>query len=357
MIRTYIIAEAGVNHNGNEELALQLIDAAAASGADAVKFQTFKASTLATASAEKATYQKLNTDAQESQQAMLAKLELSLETHQRLASHCRATGITFLSTAFDGESLAMLQQFDMPLLKIPSGELSNGPLLWQFARSGKPLVVSTGMSSLGEIEQALAVIAHGLTHAISPTNSEEIRVHFATPSAQKKLRERVTLLHCTSSYPTPPEAVNLKAMETLGHAFGLPVGYSDHSQGIYIPVAAVARGAVLIEKHFTLDRTLPGPDHRASLEPAELEQMVTAIRQTERALGSGLKLPHSDEWSTRSVARQVLVAAIDINPGERLTPERITTRRAGTGISPMRYWDLLNKPTSHGYRAMEPLDE
>ena len=263
----YIIAEAGVNHNGQRDLAFALVDAAAEAGADAVKFQTFDAARLASKSAPKAAYQKQSTDAAESQLAMLKKLELPREWHADLQAHATQKGIEFLSTAFDSDSLAFLVDLGMPLFKIPSGELTNGPLLWQFARTGKPLVLSTGMATLSEVEQGLAIVAHALSAEAEPSSIDDVWRSWSRADWRARLNGHVTLLHCTSQYPTPFAEVNLRGMDTLAQAFGLSVGYSDHTEGILIPVAAVARGAKIIEKHFTLDRSLPGPDHKASLNP------------------------------------------------------------------------------------------
>ncbi|QTN24268.1 N-acetylneuraminate synthase [Rhizobacter sp. AJA081-3] len=354
--RIYVIAEAGVNHNGSLEMALQLVDAAAEAGADAVKFQTFDAKKLASADAPKAAYQKETTDRAESQVAMLRKLELPREWHAELQARARQRGIEFLSTAFDADSLAFLDALGVPLFKVPSGELTNGPLLWRFARTGKPLVVSTGMATLAEVEQALAVIAHALNADAEPTGSDAVWEGWSLAAWRASLQGRVTLLHCTSQYPTPPAEVNLRGMDTLAAAFGLPVGYSDHTEGGLIPTAAVARGAILIEKHFTLDRSLPGPDHRASLEPAELNRMVADIRALALALGDGRKAPQASEWDTRRAARQQVVAARDIEAGTLLTRADLGTARAGRGRPAMDLWDLVGQRAGRGYRAGETLD-
>lgn len=351
----YIIAEAGVNHNGRRDLALALVDAAADAGADAVKFQTFKAEKLASSSAPKAGYQKANTGTTESQVEMLKKLELPLEWHMELLAHAKERGIQFLSTAFDAGSLDFLTTLDLPLYKIPSGELTNGPLLWRFARTGKPLVVSTGMATLAEVEEALAVVAHGLTHAAEPSSLEEVWQGWSKPESRQALEGRIHLLHCTSRYPTPPEEVNLLAMDTLATSFGLPVGYSDHTEGWLIPVAAVARGARIIEKHFTLDRTLPGPDHKASLEPDELKQMIANIRALELAMGSGRKAPQPGEWDTRQAARQQVVAARDIHADAVMTRTDLTTARCGHGIEANQLWRLVGTRAKRRFAAGEAL--
>lgn len=337
----YIIAEAGVNHNGNRDMAMQLVDAAADAGADAVKFQTFKASKLASANVEKATYQKSTTPEAESQLDMLLKLELPEVWHRELQSHAQQRGIAFLSTAFDDTSLQFLETLNLPLYKVPSGELTNAPLLWRFAKTGKPLIISTGMSTLSEVEEGLAVIAHALHATNEPSGMADVWQCWSNPDARAKLQGHVTLLHCTSQYPTPWNEVNLRAMDTLAAAFGLDVGYSDHTKGAVVSIAAVARGAVVIEKHFTLDRTLPGPDHQASLEVDELKQMITDIRALEQALGSGVKAPSGSEWDTRRVARQSIVAASTIPAGKRIEPGDLTTARTGGGFSPNALWDLM----------------
>lgn len=345
----YVIAEAGVNHNGSLELARQLVSAAAAAGADAVKFQTFDAKKLARASAPKADYQKQTTDQAESQLDMLSKLELPREWHAELKAHAKSEGIEFLSTAFDLDSLDFLTGLDMPFFKVPSGELTNGPLLWRFARLRKPLVVSTGMATLSEVEQALAVIAHAFNAKAEPADLDEVWEGWTRPEWRRSLQGRVTVLHCTSQYPTPMAEVNLLAMDTLAYAFGLPIGYSDHTEGILIPVAAVARGAVLVEKHFTLDRAMPGPDHRASLEPAELTQMVREIRALAVALGEGAKSPQPSEWKTRKAARQQVVLDRAVTRGQVLTREDLTTARSGSGLPAASLWQLVGQPANRDY--------
>ncbi|QAA94713.1 N-acetylneuraminate synthase [Pollutimonas thiosulfatoxidans] len=352
----YIIAEAGVNHNGRKDHAFSLIDIAADAGADAVKFQTFSAKKLASRSAPKATYQKAQTDHNESQLSMLEKLELPYEWHVELQSYAHRKGIEFLSTAFDIESLRFLNTLDMPLYKIPSGELTNGPLLWQFARMGKPLILSTGMALLGEVEESLAVVAHALCSINEPSNFEEVWRCWSNEQNRRRLQGHVTLLHCTSQYPTPPEEVNLCAMDTLAHSFGLPVGYSDHTEGTLFPVAAVARGARVIEKHFTIDRGMSGPDHQASLQPDELREMVRDIRQLERSLGDGRKAPQASEWDTRSAARQQVTVTRDINRGEVLSREDLTTARCGGGRPANGLWDSVGMQVSRGYKAGDSID-
>lgn len=352
---TLIIAEAGVNHNGDEKLAFELVDAAYQAGADIVKFQTFKAKNLVTEEAKQADYQVTNTQKQESQLAMLSRLELSYDAHHELVKHCEKLGIEFLSTAFDSESLDFLvNDLGLTRLKLPSGELTNAPLVLEHARTGCDLIVSTGMATLSEIETALGVIAFGFTADDSVTPSvQAFQEAYASDEGQQALKSKVTILHCTTEYPAPMDEINLKAMDTLGRAFDLPAGYSDHSQGITIPIAAVARGAVLIEKHFTLDNNMEGPDHKASLEPQDLTAMVSAIRQVEKALGSRVKTPTVSEVKNKAVARKSLVAARDINEGEAFSPENMTIKRPGDGMSPYRYWDMLERTASKAYRAGE----
>jgi len=354
-----VIAEAGVNHNGSMDLAKQLIDVAAAAGADAVKFQTFRSEAVISRSAKKAEYQTANTGTDESQLEMVRKLELSVAQHRTLIEHARSRGIRFLSTPFDIESLHVLsEEFQLPLLKIPSGEITNLPLLLAAGRSGRSLIVSTGMATLGEIEQALAVLAFGMTTAEHERPTAAARQHaFISAQGQRLLKERVSLLHCTTEYPAPVEEVNLRAMAAMASAFGLPVGYSDHTAGIHVPVAAVAMGATIIEKHFTLDRKLPGPDHVASLEPAELTAMVRSIRDVARALGSGLKLPAPAEIKNIAVARKSLIAAQDIPKGAPFTEGNLTTKRPGSGISAMRYEEFIGRCATRDYAADELIEE
>ena len=313
----YVIAEAGVNHNGSLDLAFRLVDAAANAGADAVKFQTFESAALVSAGAEKAGYQKQTTGADESQLDMIRRLELSEADHVALINRCGEREIDFLSAPFDTASVALLERLGLETLKLPSGAITDLPYLRAVGALGHSLIVSTGMSTLAEVADALTALEAA-----------------GTP------RALVTLLHCTTEYPTPPEDVNLRAMATLAKSFGLPVGYSDHTQGIAVPVAAVALGAVVIEKHLTLDRTLPGPDHAASLEPGEFAQMVASIRVVSEALGDPTKAPTAAELENARVARKSIVAARDIAAGERLSSQNLTTKRPGTGISPMR-WDSV----------------
>jgi len=352
--RTYIIAEAGVNHNGSIDLARKLIDAAMEAGADAVKFQTFRAEALVSDAAPKADYQKQATGSAESQLQMLKKLELDEAAHKALAAHCRARGIQFLSTPFDEESIELLdQRIGVPLIKVPSGEITNGPYLLAAARTGKPLILSTGMSTLDEVRAALEVIAFGYTERKRKPSRTAFRSAYRSPAGRRALKAKVTLLHCTTEYPAPFSDVNLRAMDTMREEFGLPVGFSDHTPGMIIPVAAVARGASVIEKHFTLDRSLPGPDHRASLEPRELRAMVRAIRDVEQATGSGVKEPAPSERKNIAVARRSIVASRAIRKGETFTTENITSKRPGAGASPMQYWDALGRKATKQYRKDE----
>lgn len=353
----YVIAEAGVNHNGRQKIAFELIEAAAAAGADAVKFQTFEAAKLASGKVPKAAYQKQSTDAAESQLTMLKKLELPREWHRELQRYCERQGIQFLSTAFDTGSLEFLIELGMPVFKIPSGELTNGPLLWRFGRTGRPLILSTGMANLGEVEQALAVIRHALDYDREPPDMAAVWRHWSRAGGAAMLAGHVTVLHCTSQYPTSLEEVNLRSMDTLAAAFGLPVGYSDHTEGILIPVAAVARGARVIEKHFTLDRELPGPDHKASLEPDEFAAMVAQIRALETALGNGGKAPQSSEWDTRQAVRQQVVAAREIAAGATVCREDLGTSRCGTGLSPMRLWEMVGRCARRPLAVGEPIGD
>lgn len=355
----FVIAEAGVNHNGSLEMACQLVDAAADAGADAVKFQTFKASALVSQQAPKAAYQLRTTGQAESQFEMIRRLELPAEHHRVLLDHSAKRGIEFLSTPFDSASLDLLVgQFGLRTIKLPSGEITNGPLLLQVARCGCRLILSTGMSSLGEVEAALAVLAFGYSaeRGVQPA-PPAFEAAYLSREGRQALQDRVTLLHCTTEYPAAAADVNLRAMDTLATAFGLRVGYSDHTEGIHISVAAVARGAVLVEKHFTLDRNLPGPDHKASLEPRELLAMVSAIRDVERALGDGIKRPMPPEIQNRDVVRKSLVANQAIAKGEPFAVDNLSCKRPGTGISPMSYWDRLGQPAARDYAADEVIDQ
>lgn len=350
---TLIIAEAGVNHNGDEKLAFQLVDKAYEAGADIVKFQTFKAKNLVTAEALQADYQVTNTGKQESQLAMLSRLELSYEAHHKLVSYCNDLGIEFLSTAFDSESLDFLvNDLKLTRLKIPSGEITNAPLVLQHARTGCDLIVSTGMATLADIEAVLGVIAFGYTTPLDFVPSiDAFQSAYFSEAGKKALKNKVTILHCTTEYPAPFTDINLRAMDALSAAFGLSVGYSDHSEGVVVPVAAVARGAILIEKHFTLDKGMEGPDHKASLDPLELKEMVQAIRAVESALGDGIKGPRSSEIKNKVAARKSLVAARNITAGQIMTESDLAVKRPGNGVSPYRYWEVQGKVATKNYKA------
>ena len=355
---TFVIAEAGVNHNGSLEIALRLVDAAADAGADAVKFQTFQAARLVSRKAPKAAYQARTTDPSESQLDMIRKLELDESGHATLLARAKARGIEFLSTPFDLPSLQLLTgRFGLETIKISSGDITNAPFLLAIARTARRVILSTGMSTLAEVEAALGVLAFGFTHADALPGPGAFVRAFAGDDGQQALRRRVTLLHCTTEYPAPYGRVNLRAMDALAQAFALPVGYSDHTLGIHIPVAAVARGAGVLEKHFTLDRNLPGPDHEASLEPDELRRMITAVREVELALGDGIKRPASSEWDNRGVARRSLTAARAISAGEVFSAENITCKRPASGLSPFEYWRIVGRIATRAYAEDEPLDE
>ncbi|WP_109098915.1 N-acetylneuraminate synthase [Aquimarina sp. AU58] len=316
--KVVIIAEAGVNHNGDIKLAKKLIDAAAAAGVDYVKFQTFNSKKLVSKNAQKATYQKENTgNASESQLAMLQKLELSKDMHLELIQYCNSKNIKFLSTGFDLESIDFLNELNIDLFKVPSGEITNLPYLRKIGSLGKPIIISTGMADLKEIEEAVHVVVEAGASMSS-----------------------ITILHCNTEYPTPMHDVNLRAMNTIKETFNVPIGYSDHTLGIEIPIAAVALGATVIEKHFTLDKTMEGPDHKASLEPEELKAMVTAIRNIENALGHGRKEPSNSEKKNKEIARKSIVAKKSIQLGDIFTDDNITVKRPGSGISPMK-WDSV----------------
>lgn len=328
MNHTLIIAEAGVNHNGSIDLAKQLIDKAAEAGVDYVKFQTFKSEKLVSKEARQAEYQQKNigSDGDGSQYSMLKKLELSVEDHQELIEHCKQRGIQFFSTAFDLESIDFLASLNLGLWKIPSGEITNYPFLVKIARLNEPVILSTGMSTLEDIEAAINVmISNGLD------------------------KEKLSVLHCNTEYPTPFEDVNLKAMLEIRDRFGVRVGYSDHTKGIEVPIAAVAIGATIIEKHFTLDRTLPGPDHKASLESDELKAMVASIRNIEKALGDGKKHVSSSEGKNMVVVRKSIVAACTIKKGDIFTESNLAVKRPGTGISPMKWPEVIGKVATRDY--------
>ncbi len=328
MSRVFIIAEAGVNHNGSLELAKKLIDVAIDAGADAVKFQTFKADNLVSKNAQKAEYQKQTTSVDESQYEMIKRLELDENAHRELINYCKYKQIMFLSTPFGHESIELLRSFDMSIFKIPSGEITNLPYLRHIGSLGKRVILSTGMADLGEVEDALNILVQSGTQL-----------------------ENITVLHATSEYPCPIEDVNLRAMQTIKSAFGVMVGYSDHTQGIEVSIAAVALGASVIEKHFTLDREMDGPDHKASLEPAELKAMVQGIRRVTKALGTGIKKPSNSEVKNMYIARKSIVALRTIKIGETFNAENITIKRPGGGISPMRWDEVVGQVAQKDYQS------
>ena len=327
MKKTLIIAEAGVNHNGDIAKAKALIDKGAEAGVDYVKFQTFKAEKLVTKQAQRAAYQNRNTQNNDSQYEMLKKLELSQALHQELMDYCNQKGVKFLSTGFDNESLAFLSQLGITIAKVPSGEITNLPYLRKVAVLFPEVILSTGMANITEIKDAVKVLTD---NGVS--------------------KDKITVLHCNTEYPTPMEDVNLKAMLHIQRELGIPVGYSDHTLGIEVPIAAVALGATVIEKHFTLDKTLPGPDHKASLEPDELKAMVSAIRNIEKAIdSSGLKEVSKSEEKNKPIARKSIVAATDIKKGDIFTPENLTVKRPGTGISPMQWDEVIGKEAKRDF--------
>lgn len=333
MKHVFIIAEAGVNHNGSIEIAKRLIDVAKECGADAVKFQTFKTDSSITKQAEKAEYQKNTTNASESQYEMVKKLELSFDNHKELIEHCRKKKILFLSTPFDLESIDLLSELGLEIFKVLSEKITNLPYLRKIGKLNKKVILSTGMADIGEIEDALDILIENGTE-----------------------KEKITILHCNTEYPTPYEDVNLNAMLTIKNAFNVRAGYSDHTPGIEIPIAAVALGAEVIEKHFTLDKNMKGPDHKASLEPHELKQMVDAIRNIEKALGSGIKKPSNSEIKNISIVRKSIVAKIPIIKGELLTEENLTVKRPGTGISPMRWDEVIGKVAKKDFEIDDLID-
>jgi len=332
-VGTLIVAEAGVNHNGELGLARQLVDVAAEAGADMVKFQTFSADRLVTTRAAKAAYQTRSTDAGESQYAMIRRLELTRDMHVALIAHCESRLIRFFSSAFDVQGIDLLAELGLDRFKIPSGEITDLPYLRHVGNYGKPVILSTGMATLEEIDAALSVLEQSGTS-----------------------RERVTVLHCNTAYPTPMPDVNLRAMRSIGDALGVAVGYSDHTLGIEVPIAAVALGATVIEKHFTLDRNLPGPDHKASLEPGELKAMVSAIRNIEKALGDGVKRPSPSEAVNRPNARKSLVARCAILAGEVFSEHNLAAKRPGTGLSPMRWDEVIGRKAPRDFAPDELIE-
>lgn len=353
MSRTFIIAEAGVNHNGSIELAYQLVDEAKQAGADAVKFQTYKTENLVTKKAQQADYQMENTGEFSSQYEMLKNLELSYEDFKSLKSYCDEKDITFLSTPFDLESVDFLiHDLGIDIIKIPSGEITNAPYLYKIASSGVKIIISTGMATIEEIHHSLAFIAYGLAGETN-INSMNAKSFYQTEKAKTLLRDNVKILHCTTEYPAPLNEVNLNAIDALEEEFALEIGLSDHSEGILVPIAAIGKGASVIEKHFTLDKTMSGPDHKASLNPCELKEMVSSIRNIEQALGEKKKSPAPSELKNKKVARKSLVTLKPVKKGERFTVENLTVKRPGTGIEPYYYWDYIGRVADRNYEEDE----
>ncbi|MGG3563600.1 N-acetylneuraminate synthase [Neobacillus rhizosphaerae] len=354
----YIIAEAGVNHNGSLDLAYALVDAAVVSGASAVKFQTFKADNLVTKQAKQAQYQVQNLGEETSQYAMLKKLELSFEEFAKLKSYCNEKKIEFLSTPFDLESVDFLvEKMGMEIVKIPSGELTNSPFIHYIATKRKRMILSTGMATLEDIHEALSFISFGLAFPNEEVSINSVQAFYNTVEAKKWLKDYVTVLQCTTEYPTPFEDVNLNTIHRLREELNIDIGFSDHSEGIYIPVSAVACGATVIEKHFTISRLLPGPDHKASLEPDELSEMVKAIRIVEKSLGNGFKEPTIKEQGNKMAARKSIIAAKAIESGEIFTVKNLAIKRPGSGMAPSQWWSLIGKPSSKKYNEDDLIDE
>ena len=356
MDKTYIIAEVGVNHNGSLDRAKEMVKAAALAGVDAVKFQLFRTGNLMTRTAPKAAYQLKTTGMDGNQYEMTHALELSASHQSVLQEECRRNGVEFLSTPFDEDSLKDLVDIcNVSVVKIPSGEITNARFLIKVAQTKCKVILSTGMSTLGEVEMALGILAYGATvHGNAmPADCREFLRAYSSSKGQNYLQENITLLHCTTEYPAPFDSVNLRCMDTLAQAFKLPVGYSDHTAGIAIALAAVDRGATVIEKHFTLDRNLPGPDQKASIEPDELRTMVEGIRQIDLALGNGLKIPSEAEEKNIAIARKSLIAGRDIHQGEIFSEENLTAKRPGTGLSPLRYGEFLGRKAGRDYRKDE----
>ncbi len=353
MTKTFIIAEAGVNHNGSLDLAFQLVDAAVESGVDAVKFQTYKTENLVTKNAMQAQYQEKNIGKVSSQFEMLKNLELSYENFKKLKRYCDENNIRFLSTPFDLDSVDFLiKELGINLIKIPSGEITNAPYLYKIASSGVDMIMSTGMATTMEIHHSLAFLAFGLANNID-LSFNKVTDFYETDEAKELLKEKVRILHCTTEYPTPFEEINLNAMESIKEEFQLDVGLSDHSKGILVPVAAVAKGATIIEKHFTLDKSMVGPDHKASLNPNELMEMVRSIRIIEKALGEKIKGPTQSEIKNKPIARKSIVAARLIKKGEVFSIENLAIKRPGTGVEPYYYWDYIGKIAEKDYEEDE----
>ncbi len=340
----FVIAEAGVNHNGNKFTAHRLVDAAADAGADAIKFQTFTAEKLATKIAPKAEYQKKDSERDETQFQMLKRMELDRDAHFELLAHAKMRGIKFLSSPFDQESLYFLSnEMGLDTIKIPSGEITNGPLLLAAARTRRDIILSTGMSTMDEINQALSIIAFGFSDLETNPSLEAFSDAMSKEKPRKLMQKKVTILQCTSAYPCPENEVNLGVISTLKSNFSLNVGFSDHTTGIYAAIAAAALGASVIEKHFTLDRSSPGPDHKASLTPRELRQMIEAIRCVEQNIGTDCKHPTKSEIANRDTVRKSLVALTSISEGEKFSASNLGVKRPGTGLSPVSYWDQIGR--------------
>lgn len=354
---TFIIAEAGVNHNGDMKMAKALVDAAVEAGADAIKFQSFIPKEVASVSAPKADYQNENTSGEESQLQMLEKLQLTKEMHFELVDYCKERQIQFLSTPFDLKSLDFLtEELQLDLIKVGSGDINFAPLLMKAARLKKKVILSTGMCTLGDIEEALGVLAFGyLSHSEEEACLESFEKAYASEEGQKVLAEYVSLLHCTSEYPAPFQDVNLKTMQTLSQAFELPVGFSDHTMGIAVPIAAVALGARIVEKHMTLDCTLPGPDHKASLPPHLFKEMVRSIREVEDSLGNSHKFPRSSESKNKTLVRRSIVARKAIKKDSEISVEDLSFKRPGHGLSPMLLWKVKGHKAQRNYAEDEIL--
>lgn len=357
MANTFIIAEAGVNHNGSLEMAFQLIDAAIDAGADAIKFQTYKTENLVTRTANQAEYQEKNIGEVSSQFDMLKKLELSYDDFIQLKHYCDENKIKFLSTPFDLDSVDFLiRDLGLGLMKIPSGEITNGPYIYKIATYGVKVILSTGMATVDEIHNALAFLAYGYSKQVD-VSFENAMAFYETKEAKQLLKDKVCVLHCTTEYPTPFDDINLNAMDSIKEGFHLPVGLSDHSEGILVPIAAVAKEATIIEKHFTLDKALPGPDHKASLEPPELKKMVKSIRTIEKTLGDSQKKPTNEELKNKDVARKSLVAAKPIKKGDVFTFENLAVKRPGTGVEPYYLWDYLGEESQSNYEEDEVIQK
>ena len=354
--KTYFIAEAGVNHNGDKTMAMKLIEEAAMAGANAIKFQTFNAKKIISKTLDKANYQKKSSKDISSQYEMLKKLELPKSFYKDLISNAKKMKIDFISTPFDYESLNFLYSLRVPFFKIPSGEINNLPFLWKIANLRKNVILSTGMSNLSDIELALAVLNHGFSSRTQPKDLDEVWALWSKLDINK-FRKKVSILHCLSNYPAKDNEVNLNAIKTLKKAFKIPVGFSDHSLGIHLPIAAIALGAVIIEKHLTLDKNLEGPDHSSSLEPLELKKLVENIRSLENALGDGIKKTQKNEWEVRGKVRKKIVASRKIKKGEKFSSKNLKIIRSETGLYPENYWNLLGTISDKNYSENDSIDK